>query len=446
MSRRSRDPVEPVATALAYAFLDGSWTPSGLVGRGEHDLGGVRRPWLDAVAAEVLSRHPTPPIDAPRRLAATLAALPAVRSAVDEAVAVRAPIRPRWVVPPTQATRPDARSTPRLDTIDDVARWLSVDVGHLEWFADRRGLQRRAPPGPLHHYRSTWITKRGTPRLLEAPKPQLRLLQRRILRHLLDLVPTHDHVHGFVSGRSALTGARLHVGAEVVIRVDLSEFFAGIPAGRVFAGLRGLGYPEGVAQVLTGVCTHRTPVGVLGAMPPGGTAEDRFRLRDRLRGAHLTQGSPTSPALANLCAARLDRRIAGLARSLGATVTRYADDITLSGGRSLAAGAARVVRCLERIAAEEGFRLNPAKTSIRGKGSRQTVTGVVVNHHPGIARDEVDRLKATLHNAIQQGPASQNRADHPEFRAHLSGRISWVEHVNPAQGARLRALFDQIVW
>jgi len=39
--------------------------------------------------------------------------------------------------------------------------------------------------------------------------------------------------------------------------------------------------------------------------------------------------------LANLAAFGLDRRLAGLAAALGATYTRYADDLTLSGGAGI---------------------------------------------------------------------------------------------------------------
>ena len=38
--------------------------------------------------------------------------------------------------------------------------------------------------------------------------------------------------------------------------------------------------------------------------------------------------APTSPALANLSAFRLDCRLAALARSMDCRYTRYADDIT----------------------------------------------------------------------------------------------------------------------
>ncbi|MDP1847890.1 MAG: hypothetical protein Q8K79_08865, partial [Solirubrobacteraceae bacterium] len=136
----------------------------------------------------------------------------------------------------------------------------------------------------------------------------------------------------------------------------------------------------------------------------------------------------------------------GLAAALGATYTRYADDLTLSGGSLLHARAAGVRTRVTRIAAEEGFTVNDRKSALMTRAGRQRVCGIVVNDHPNVPRDEYDRLRAILHNAARHGPAAENRAGVPDFRAHLLGRIGWVESVNPARGAKLRARFARIAW
>lgn len=79
-------------------------------------------------------------------------------------------------------------------------------------------------------------------------------------------------------------------------------------------------------------------------------------------------------------------------------------------------------------------------------GGRQTVCGVVVNAHTNVRRTDYDRLRAVLRNAAAGDPASQNRDRVEDFRAHLLGRISWVEALNPARGRRLRELFAAIDW
>ena len=80
------------------------------------------------------------------------------------------------------------------------------------------------------------------------------------------------------------------------------------------------------------------------------------------------------------------------------------------------------------------------------RAGRQRVCGIVVNDRLNAPRHEYDRLKAILHNSRVHGPASQNRAQVPDFRAHLLGRVSWIESLNPKRGEKLRRQFTSIPW
>ena len=270
-------------------------------------------------------------------------------------------------------------------------------------------------------------------------------MQRLILDQMLADVPVHPSAHGFVAGRSAKSGAQPHVGAELVISLDLESFFASIAAGRIYGVFTSIGYPEPVAHLLTGLCTHATPVRVLSDMPQTRDGTAAFRLRRRLAAAHLPQGAPSSPQLANLCAFHLDRRLAGYAAAVGATYTRYADDLTFSGS-NLGVRQRGIVAAVSRITREEGFSLNAGKTRIRGRDGRQQVTGVVVNEATRVPREQYDLLRAILHNCVIHGPESQNRFSHVDFRAHLRGRLAWVAALDGEQGRRLMATFNLINW
>ena len=166
----------------------------------------------------------------------------------------------------------------------------------------------------------------------------------------------------------------------------------------------------------------------------------------RLRDPHLPQGAPTSAALANLCAFRLDLRLDGLAHALGARYTRYADDIVLSGGRHLSQAMPRIKAWVGRIALEEGFTLNHRKTRCLPAGRRQSVCSIIVNQHPNLPRPEFDRLKAILYQCVVQGPVAQNREGRPHWRDYLRGRVAWAAQLNPAKAQRLKRLLDQIDW
>jgi hypothetical protein len=165
-----------------------------------------------------------------------------------------------------------------------------------------------------------------------------------------------------------------------------------------------------------------------------------------LLGPHLPQGAPTSPALANLAAYRLDCRLQGLGRAIGAAYTRYADDLVFSGDERLERSLRRFHVSVCRIALEEGFEVNPRKSHFLRQGVRQQVAGVVLNVRPNVRRDEFDRLRATLTNCVRHGPAGQNRDGQCDFRAYLAGRIAHFAQVNPSRGRRLWELFERIAW
>jgi hypothetical protein len=436
--------------ALAAAFLAGAWTQTALARRAREALAPPPRtplPWLTPLVAAVLEAYAHPPHDRPRELRAFVAAaLERVRDA---------PSPRRFFLPPARmADRRPWPAVPALDTPADLAAFLDLDPGHLAWFADVQGRERVAEDRRLRHYTYAWIARPGAPvRLLEQPKSRLKAIQRKLLRELLAHIPAHDAAHGFVPGRSVAGHAARHAGAATVVRFDLEDFFVSLPAGRVHGIFRLAGYPEAVAHALTGLTTNAVPPGVWADIPAPDRAGEDPRLRRahhelgrRLAAPHLPQGAPTSPLLANLCAFALDRRMAALAARLGATYTRYADDLVLSGDRRLARGATRLTETVAALAAAEGLRLNRRKTRVMPAAGRQQVTGVVVNVRPNVARDEYDRLKAILHDAARHGPAHANREHAEDFHAHLLGRIAWVGALNPARGAKLRARFDAIAW
>jgi hypothetical protein len=325
---------------------------------------------------------------------------------------------------------------PALTTVNELASWLELTEEELDWFAD---LKATGTARPLHHYRYRIVKKRaGRVRVIESPKPRLKALQRRILSEIVESVPAHPAAHGFVRGRSAVTFATPHIGQRVALRLDLRDFFPSISGVRVQALFRVFGYPEAVADLLGGICTNRTPFDEL--------HECAFETRQLYGHPHLPQGAPTSPALANRIAYRLDCRLSGLAEAAGARYTRYADDLAFSGREDFTRAAEGFAAHVSAIAAEEGLVVNFRKTRLMRQGVRQHLAGIVTNTKLNVPREDFDGLKAILTNCVRHGAESQNRTGHPRFREHLTGRVAWVESVNPDKGARLREILHRIVW
>lgn len=428
------------------AMLAGSPDVAGIVGR-LTSVFGAYGAWMDDVAREAVqgfaSRwHETQVND--------LTAL--VEKASVFAPAFRKEARPEIIriIRRAPAQRPPPQrlahlELPQLPTLHDLADWLEVAEGDLSWLATRWRVEPDEASSPLHHYSYHAREKRdGRHRLIERPKPLMRFVQHRLLHDLLDRVPPHDAAHGFRHGRSIVTFAAPHADKPLVMRFDLADFFASVTQARVHAMFCALGYPVAVARALTALSTNRVPSRVLHS----GELKGKFDWieQQRLRTRHLPQGASTSPALANLCALRLDTRLAALARSLDGHYTRYADDLAFSGAARFKQAAANMPIWVAAIAREEGFDIQPRKTRVMGRSRRQQLAGVVVNRHPNLARDRFDVLKAILTNCVRHGPASQNHDGRADFRAWLAGHVAHTAMLNSARGAKLKAIFDRIDW
>ena len=211
-------------------------------------------------------------------------------------------------------------------------------------------------------------------------------IQRRILAAILDRIPPHASVHGFRRGRSVKTFAALHTGKQVVLRIDLQNFFPSISAARIQALFRTAGYPERVADLLAGLCTNSAPLDVWDLIAIQPNPVQIRQARWLYSKPHLPQGAPTSPALANLSAYRMDCRLSGLASSAGAIYTRYADDLAFSGDRDFERVVQRFQLHVSAIVMDEGFAVHHRKTRIMRSGVCQRLAGVVVNEHMNVVR------------------------------------------------------------
>ena len=438
------DSAEHIATALTASLLAGEFTRAEVLRRTEEMLGPLSRRAQRSLVRQLFLKLPASYPPSPEWLKAfflqELAYTRAIKRVAQRPDYVHQVLTPARFAPIAKFADLDI---PRLPTVGDLAVWLRVELNDLDWFADQKRQHDRTRIPVLQNYNYALIPKRnGDLRLIEQPKPRLKTIQRRILHGILDHVPVHDRAFGFVSGRSCIDGAMEHAGHAVVASCDISNFFPTTRASRIHALFRSLGYPWAVARLLTGLVTTTTPRSVLKRLPH----TQRFSAEHIYLRPHLAQGAPTSPALANLCAWRLDCRLTGLAASFNVTYTRYADDMTFSGGALLGARADALLRAVTEIVSDEGWFLNTKKTRIMRPHVRQQVTGIVINKRLNVPRAEFDLLKATLHNAVRLGWHSQDRAGHPDFRAHLDGRIRWVERLNQLRGEKLRHLFAQIDW
>src|SRR4051794_1188773 len=276
------------------------------------------------------------------------------------------------------------------------------------------------------------IPKRnGGHRTIKAPVQGLKLVQRRLcdlLQNCLDEINDSKNradltAHGFMRKRSIITNARRHRRRRYVFNVDLEDFFPSINFGRVrgfFQKDRRFSLTASVATLIAQIACHDNS---------------------------LPQGSPCSPVVSNLIAHILDMRLVRLASFAGCVYSRYADDLTFSTNkhefpRGIATpivekGESQLWAPGDALRAEierSGFRINPSKTHLMFRHSRQQVTGLIVNERVGVRAEYRHNVRAMVHSLLQTGRFEIHGVTHKSGAPVLEKRPGALEELHGMLG------------
>jgi hypothetical protein len=158
------------------------------------------------------------------------------------------------------------------------------------------------------------------------------------------------------------------------------------------------------------------------------------------------QGLPTSPAISNVCAARMDWAIVDRCQRWATlkpagwkdpvVYTRYADDLTFSCN-----GRGRVREILAEIPGiikACGFKVNESKTKVQcAKAGRRIITGVAVDDqgvHP--TRRAKRKARAAAYKAA--------RRTNPHYKHRAAGLAEWCKCKPPRLGKKARKAMENV--
>ena len=306
---------------------------------------------------------------------------------------------------------------PVVESDRELADLLQIDYNTLRYLAYHRDVVTYD-----NYYRFEIPKKNGKTRHIAAPKTQLKTAQRGILDQILQKAEVSELSHGFIKSRSVLTSAKSHqAGPDLLINMDLENFFPTITFERVRGLFQSFGYSGYIASLLAMICTYceRMPLEIKG--------ETKYiKTSDRI----LPQGSPASPMITNIICRKMDKRMNGLCQKLGLTYTRYADDMSFSyRGDTGNFAVGSFLNSVRKIIEEEGFHIKEEKTHILRKNNRQYITGIVINNEQiGVPKKWVKILKASIHNAEKLQNSGGHVSNHT--KNEISGKIAWLRSVN----------------
>ncbi|KPL04652.1 MAG: hypothetical protein AMJ73_04060 [candidate division Zixibacteria bacterium SM1_73] len=302
----------------------------------------------------------------------------------------------------------------RINTIDELAERLGHSPGELKRIANTK----------IRYYKvNEKIKPSGKLRTLYEPMGPLSKILKLIKERLLDGIELPECMHGYRTGRDYISNACVHVGKNIICKLDIKNFFPSIHHGRVFNILMDLGCSKQVAKLLTRLvtCDNHTP-----------------------------QGFNTSPTLSNIVVSNLARRLQGLCNHYRLTLTIYSDDITISGNieqkKFEGLFYKELLPIIEEIIKQEGFSLNFGKIKLVKRRDSQKVTGIIVNKKPNIPKQKRRELLSTIKEYQMNGVSISHDSDLLKVKQSLRGKIANAQRVNRSFGQLLLREFEKIDW
>lgn len=260
--------------------------------------------------------------------------------------------------------------------------------------------------------------KRGGIRNIEIPSDRLKTIQKWILKNILENIKVSESCYGFCKGKSIYDNAVIHVGKNCVVNMDLKDFFSTIRQEDIFYIFYKQGYTKRLSYYFSKLLTKN------GVLP---------------------QGSPASPMISNIVAKHLDERLVKLSAKYHAVYSRYADDITFSGGNNIK----NIIPIVNQIIKEQKFLVNEEKTRYSYFYQRQEVTGLIVNKKVAVPKEYIKKLNQDIYYCKKFGVTSHLQKTNNQkhfFKEHIYGKAYFVNMIDKELGRKLLKELDSIEW
>jgi len=355
-------------------------------------------------------------------------------------------------------TNLQANNLPVIFSITHLAICLNMRVSSVRKIADLEveyfdepkseshndpSKERKITEKPYLYFRLR--KKNGGTREIMVPNQRLKKIQQWILKYILEKVPLDKVCTGFRKGYSIKENASIHKGAECVLNIDLLRFFDMITRNRVWGLFKQLGYHPSLAYLFADLTTAYHKDIYWNKIKEEGIKELNELGRESSR--ILPQGAPTSPMISNIICRSLDNRLSKLAEKCNCKYSRYADDITFSGGEKNIP----TLKLVTQIIEDEGFFINRDKVRYQYRGKKQYVTGLSVADETKVRvpRAKKREIRQVIHYCLKYGVKSHQEKtgkSKKHFREWLMGNIAFIHSIEPEYAKKLFDRANRIDW
>ena len=245
----------------------------------------------------------------------------------------------------------------------------------------------------------------GKFRTIHEPNKLLKHIQRQILNNILNNKSISKYATAYHKGISLKDNAIPHVNKNIVLKLDIKDFFENISFINVYNSCFPIEYfPKSVGMTLTYLCTY----------------DD-----------HLIQGAPTSAYISNLVMKDFDEDIGYWCNKNNISYTRYSDDMTFSGDFN----PSEIINIIRKKLYKLGLELNNDKIHVINKSSNQNVTGIVVNEKAQVSSLYRKKIRQEIYYIKKYGLESHLKYNNIKISKEkylniLYGKILYVLQIN----------------
>jgi hypothetical protein len=275
------------------------------------------------------------------------------------------------------------------------------------------------------HYSPYEIPKAdGKKRQIVIPSLHLKTIQKRINKEIFSHVQYPPYLYGGVSGKDYVRNASAHEDAEVLIALDVRNFYPSISRERVANIFQHFcKFGADVSDLLAGLTTYQNKV---------------------------PQGACTSSHLANLVLHDVESSMVSYCEGAGLIYTRLLDDITISSKKPLPPKfIKKIVDMISTMLKRKGFRLKGQKTNITSKSNPENlmeVTGLWLNRGMPRVNSFVRRsIRVEVFQCTQSAKKDRTTSEYHQAYASASGKVAMLSYLGHGEAGRLRKSLEDIL-
>ncbi|MDK4536581.1 reverse transcriptase family protein [Kingella kingae] len=251
-------------------------------------------------------------------------------------------------------------------------------------------------------------------------KPRLKIIHAKIAKHFFKILNYPEYLQGGIAKRSCITNANQHIGAEILIKEDISNFFPTVSKKIVYQVWTDFfHFSHDVADYLSELVTYK---------------------------GYLVQGCKVSGFLCNVILWQREMDLVRGFQKQGLTYTRFVDDVTVSTKRKLGKKTQQeIISKIYSLFRSIGVNANRKKHQSMLKGTQQTVNNINIStKNLTLPKNKQKEIRSAVFQCERAFEIEKNKSNYEKIFNSVQGKVLYLHQFNQNQANHLLMRLNKI--